>query len=632
MRLSIALITGTIFSAAFALCVATAYLAVRVVEGWTTDTIQNAHEAAGLDWVAHTASGLTVTLRGTAPDEAARFQAMRLAATIISGDRIVDDMALAPAPAITPVAFSLLLLSNDSEISLVGLIPDPAERAFLIDALSKNLGSTPIVDLLDIANLPAPAGWQAAQEFAVAVVGILPQVLISLTPDTITISAITENETTKHQLETQLATLYRQRRDHAMELVLDLTMPRPIVSPYNLRLIQDAKGANLTVCSAETAQDAAMIRAAARSAGATATKACQIGLGSPSSVWPQAAAAAIEAVMQLKDTTLQVTDHTVSLTGTLRTNAERFNQIQAELAAELPKGFFVTAQRPDPRPIPSVRKPAQFIATRSPEGLVQLRGQVAADLAFRTITSYAQAQFGTDEVYMAARSAPDLGELWSIRVLTALDTLALVDKGIVRVTTNGFTLSGTTGDADREAQIERLLRRSLGPDAAFAIDITYIEPVAKRPVGPTAQACVATIATIIETQKIKFQPSSVKLEVDGRDVMDKIAKVLKKCGAIPLEIAGHTDSQGREEMNRKLSESRAQAVLTALMARRISVASFHARGYGETQPIADNKTADGREANRRIEFKLIDPKSLNLAPIADQTDPIDTRQDTPEND
>ena len=112
----------------------------------------------------------------------------------------------------------------------------------------------------------------------------------------------------------------------------------------------------------------------------------------------------------------------------------------------------------------------------------------------------------------------------------------------------------------------------------------------------------------------------------------KIAKVLKKCGAIPLEIAGHTDSQGREKMNRKLSESRAQAVLTALMARRISVASFHARGYGETQPIADNKTADGREANRRIEFKLIDPKSLNLAPIAGQTAPIDTRQDTPEND
>ena len=114
----------------------------------------------------------------------------------------------------------------------------------------------------------------------------------------------------------------------------------------------------------------------------------------------------------------------------------------------------MTAQRPEPVANPTVKKPAQFIATRSPEGLVQLRGQVAGDLAYRTVTSYAQAQFGAASVNMAAQSAAHLGELWSIRVLTALDTLALLDKGIVRVTETGFTLSGTTGQADRKEQID----------------------------------------------------------------------------------------------------------------------------------------------------------------------------------
>lgn len=74
-----------------------------------------------------------------------------------------------------------------------------------------------------------------------------------------------------------------------------------------------------------------------------------------------------------------------------------------------------------------------------------------------------------------------------------------------------------------------------------------------------------------------------------------------------LEIQGHTDSQGREEMNQNLSQARAQSVLNELRARRVVTSTFAAKGYGESTPIADNGTEDGREANRRIEFKLIRP-------------------------
>ena len=75
-----------------------------------------------------------------------------------------------------------------------------------------------------------------------------------------------------------------------------------------------------------------------------------------------------------------------------------------------------------------------------------------------------------------------------------------------------------------------------------------------------------------------------------------------------MEIGGHTDSQGRETMNQKLSQSRAEAVRTALAARRVLTVNLTAKGYGEEIPIADNGTEDGREANRRIEFKLILPE------------------------
>jgi len=93
-------------------------------------------------------------------------------------------------------------------------------------------------------------------------------------------------------------------------------------------------------------------------------------------------------------------------------------------------------------------------------------------------------------------------------------------------------------------------------------------------------------------------------------VMDDIAELLKLCGDIPLEIQGHTDSQGRESMNEQLSQDRAQAVLDALRNRRVLTASYRVKGYGETQPIADNGTEEGREANRRIAFHLIRPEPV----------------------
>jgi OOP family OmpA-OmpF porin len=73
-----------------------------------------------------------------------------------------------------------------------------------------------------------------------------------------------------------------------------------------------------------------------------------------------------------------------------------------------------------------------------------------------------------------------------------------------------------------------------------------------------------------------------------------------------MEIGGHTDSQGREEMNLGLSQSRADAVLNGLLARGVLVSNLTARGYGETRPIADNENEEGRERNRRIEFRLQD--------------------------
>ena len=87
-----------------------------------------------------------------------------------------------------------------------------------------------------------------------------------------------------------------------------------------------------------------------------------------------------------------------------------------------------------------------------------------------------------------------------------------------------------------------------------------------------------------------------------------------------MEVAGHTDSQGRETMNQSLSQARADAVLNAILARRVLVSNLTAKGYGEANPIADNDTAEGREANRRIEFTLLTPETSEDVEAAEESE------------
>ena len=151
----------------------------------------------------------------------------------------------------------------------------------------------------------------------------------------------------------------------------------------------------------------------------------------------------------------------------------------------------------------------------------------------------------------------------------------------------------------------RILTAKLEDGAAFDLSVTYSEALDPQSKIPTPEECVALIDEAGNKRKITFAPSSTDFEDDAVSTIDAIAEILRDCTNVPIEIGGHTDSQGRDTMNDQLSQARADAVLNAIMARRVLVSGLSAKGYGETQPIADNDTEAGREANRRIEFRLV---------------------------
>ncbi len=92
---------------------------------------------------------------------------------------------------------------------------------------------------------------------------------------------------------------------------------------------------------------------------------------------------------------------------------------------------------------------------------------------------------------------------------------------------------------------------------------------------------------------------------DSFAMLNEIAEVLKSRVEIRVRIEGHTDSRGSAKLNTKLSDGRAQSVRRFLVERGVDVARMEAVGFGPSKPIADNRTNQGREKNRRVEFYIV---------------------------
>ncbi len=624
MRLSALLMIVTTFVAAAIASLVAASFSVQLIEDTSEIGVRDALDAANMPWAEVQADGLQVTLAGIAPTEAVRFRALSTAGSIVDAARVIDEMQVEAQADLAPPRFSAEVLRNDSGISIIGLIPATSDRDAAIEKFTDMAGETNVADLLEQADYPAPRGWDDAFAFAITAMAQLPRAKASVEAGRVSITAIADSPEAKIDMENTL----RRRAPPSVRVTLDIAAPRPVITPFTLRFEIDEEGAKFDACSADSDAARIAILAAATQAGVTGTPRCTVGLGVPSPAWANAVTQSIEAVQELAGGSVSFSDADITLIGQPGADQAAFDRVVGELETSLPAVFALSAKLPKVQDLSA--GPPEFNATLSPEGQVQLRGRVS-DLALRALAdSYAQARFGTDNVYMAARIAEDLPADWSPRVLTGLEALASLSNGSVTVTPDSISVRGNTGNPDASNEIAALLGGKLGEGAAYDIDVVYQEKLDPVLGLPTPDECVAEIEAILTLGKISFEPGSATIDASALGTMDDIAEILKRCGDLPLEIQGYTDSQGREVMNTALSQSRAESVLNELRARRVLTGTFTAKGYGEENPIADNKTEEGREANRRIEFRLIRPETV-ATPSETTLETIENSSDTVEN-
>ena len=633
MRLSSVFILFCAFASAAVLSLGAAWVAAGAVEESSERAVRTELDRDALTWADVDTNGLLVFLIGTAPTEAARFQALSAAGRVVDSARVIDQIDIVDSDGIAPPRFSVELLRNDTGISMIGLLPADVDREQLVADISRALPEVPLADLLEIADYPVPDGLEDALTYAVSVLRVLDRSKISIEAGRVPIKGAVENEDARRRVEADLA----RRAEDTLRLALDITAPRPVISPFTLRFIKDGDGIRFDACAAPTDEDRAQILKAAAEAGLAGKLDCRLGLGSPTSEWGTATAHGIRAIHELGGGSITFADADVTLFALEGTDQALFDRVVGALEADLPEVFVVNATLPVP-PEAAPEGIPEFVATRSPEGEVQLRGRINSEIARTTADSFARAAFGSATVRTTARVDENLPASWSSRVLAGLEALSRLSNGAVTITPDALSISGNTGNQNASSEIAGLLADKLGDSEEFDIAITYQEKLDPLLGIPTPEECEAQIVEIIGDRKITFEPGSATLDAATQDIMDEIAELLQLCGDIPLVIAGHTDSQGREEMNLQLSQDRAQAVADALRQRRVLTASYEVRGYGEEQPIASNDTEEGREANRRIEFKLRRPEpvaetettleSIEESAPTDETSQTDGAEDT----
>ena len=167
-------------------------------------------------------------------------------------------------------------------------------------------------------------------------------------------------------------------------------------------------------------------------------------------------------------------------------------------------------------------------------------------------------------------------------VMAAADTEAFE----LDVTVDGATVSGIVRDQAAADQLMADLTLALGFEPLGFIDT--------RDIGGQLTALLRGVAT--------FETGSAELSEEGIAVLDEAAALLLSGPDVLIRVVGHTDSVGGRQSNQILSEERAQAVVDYLVSQGVDANQLIASGFGETKPIADNATEEGRAQNRRIEF------------------------------
>ncbi len=250
--------------------------------------------------------------------------------------------------------------------------------------------------------------------------------------------------------------------------------------------------------------------------------------------------------------------------------------------------------------IANASEPAPLIITRDGDRL-RISGTVADLDALETFRETARSYLPTASLESGLRADPSRDPDIVAAGQAALIGLSQLSQGEARIAEGTISISGTALYAQTSDTIRNALQGETPQD--WRVELEIKAPPLPEP--PDIAACQAELARFLGEDQITFGVASTDLDPASEARMNQLAGILIDCGAVPVEIAGHTDSDGPESVNLRLSRERAESVREALIGHGVDPGLLTAVGYGESKPVAPNDTAENKARNRRIELVVM---------------------------
>jgi len=242
---------------------------------------------------------------------------------------------------------------------------------------------------------------------------------------------------------------------------------------------------------------------------------------------------------------------------------------------------------------PATQSPYTFTATKADNGQVVLNGWVQNQEQRDRVLARANAAYSNvlDRTVRVASGAPND---WEAVLNQNIDDLKLLDKGRFEMTDTKYRITGMVSSEDVNAAVTARASNFSGYEGVASITSPKADAVA---------TCQAQLDELKRGKKINFAYDRAEIRgAESFDLLNAIATAANECPELKINIEGHTDSDGSEDYNQRLSEARANLVVAYLSENGVERNRMTATGVGETRPIGDNSTDAGKAQNRRIEF------------------------------
>ncbi len=597
---------------------------LRPYLGGAADTLKQAYGAPDAAWESVAGQGLaalalledgemtlkdqSLTLTGLAANPPTKEAAEKLVATLPDGySATVNVNSLLE----TVSPFTIGSVKTAQTQAYAGVIPDTDARTQLAAYMGAENAKN-----LKLAYGAPDEHWVRVAAQGLAALGPLDDGKMSLADRVLTVEGRGATPIEKAQAEALVAEL-----PDGYTAKVNIIAILQISSPYTLRSIKS--GALQTIAGDIPSEEDRLVLAKHTKGSLDGL---QLSAGAPDDAWTGVAAKSLEALSELEEGKLEISDRAISLTGIAKSPTER----DAALAAlsALPVGY---SAETDLKMLDD-GSPAAYEISYDPVSGASVSGKLPKGMSPKSIASALGLSrvTGTPTIGLIGNTDAAVALSKNLNVmadwLPDLETFSLSSDGKqTRVTSE--VMAGV--DA---AQVKGAMAKGMGKAAEISvrgseksIDAGVVRetvlgdkqifsggfwlPV-QAPFKASVESCLNASDGILSDSKINFVTGSATLDAKSVRTVNSIASVMMQCldnTGLNVEIGGHTDSSGSHAFNVKLSQSRAQTVVDELIARGIPADLITAKGFGPDVPIASNDTDEGKAENRRTTIRWFIP-------------------------